>query len=317
MGEIQMNRDRETIYSEYPPVPNNMIMELTNACNHKCVFCGNHNQNRRVSVMDSQLAFSLIDQAYDLGVREIGFYLGGEPFLSPILRDCIWHSYRKTDGEKKMDYIYITTNGALATPERVKELVEAGLSSIKFSVNGATRESYRSVHGRDDFEKVYNNIRDINKAITDGEYELGRYISFIKCKQNALDVDLMHQLFDKLVDHVYIWDVEPKNGGYNYDSSSFALPGQTNKGNMTWPCEMIFNRLHVTSQGYLDACCIDYDNTLVVTDLRKMSLKDAWTCDVMRGLRRRHLNKERCSDRCWSCISGTDYENIRPINSQL
>ena len=29
------------------------------------------------------------------------------------------------------------------------------------------------------------------------------------------------------------------------------------------PCEMLWNRLHLTADGYLTACCVDYENDLV------------------------------------------------------
>ena len=52
--------------------------------------------------------------------------------------------------------VYITTNGALANIEKVTKCIDAGLDSIKFSINASNREEYKTVHGYDDFDKVIN-----------------------------------------------------------------------------------------------------------------------------------------------------------------
>ena len=57
--------------------------------------------------------------------------------------------------------VYITTNGALANIDKVIKCIEAGLDSIKFSINAGTKESYKLIHGQDDFEKVFNNLNAI------------------------------------------------------------------------------------------------------------------------------------------------------------
>ena len=67
--------------------------------------------------------------------------------------------YRKSQKTR----IYITTNGALAQPDRIRYLAELGLNSIKYSVNASTRETYKKIHGKDDFETVRNNIIELCK----------------------------------------------------------------------------------------------------------------------------------------------------------
>lgn len=48
----------------------------------------------------------------------------------------------------------MTTNGSLATPSVLSEIFEAGLDSIKFSINAGTAENYEKVHGATGFEKA-------------------------------------------------------------------------------------------------------------------------------------------------------------------
>lgn len=139
----ELHIDRKISFVERPPFPENMLIELTNACNHKCVFCGYNDMTRCRCFADKEFTLNIIKQAYDEGVREIGFYAIGEPFLSKDLEEYV--AYAKQQG---FSYIYLTTNGALATLDRMKILIENGLSSIKFRLMQQVRKSMKKYTGK-------------------------------------------------------------------------------------------------------------------------------------------------------------------------
>ena len=141
-----------------PTFPRNILFELTNACNHACIFCYNRSMRRKRGQLNKQLYSRLIAEAYALGAREAGFATTGEAFASPDLFDCVAEA--KSIG---FEYTYLSTNGALLTEAKVEQLFACGLDSIKFSINAGNRESYRHIHGRDDFEHVVAIVRLIHK----------------------------------------------------------------------------------------------------------------------------------------------------------
>ena len=59
----------------------------------------------------------------------------------------------------------MTTNGAMADPEKMKKVLDAGLDSIRISINAVDREMYKVLHGKDDFEIVLENIRFMREYI--------------------------------------------------------------------------------------------------------------------------------------------------------
>ena len=151
--------DRDELYSLAPPFPkSNFLMELSNACNHACIFCAHQKMQRKVGKINKELAFDILQQAYDLGTREVGFYATGEPFLVPELPEYI----RKAK-EIGYTYVYLTSNGSLATPERIRAVIDAGLDSLKFSINAPERDLYKFIHGRDDFDTVMDHLKYLNQ----------------------------------------------------------------------------------------------------------------------------------------------------------
>lgn len=40
------------------------------------------------------------------------------------------------------------------------------------------------------------------------------------------------------------------------------------------PCGMLFNYLHITYEGYLNACCVDFDNMIAIADLKQVLIQE-------------------------------------------
>jgi len=81
-------------------------------------------------------------------------------------------------------------------------------------------------------------------------------------------------------------------------------------------CSLPFNRLHVTCEGYLTLCCVDYQNYLAVADLNKESLEAAWKNRFFVEMRRRHLEKELRGTLCGNCLENRG-DDIRPVRAEL
>lgn len=296
--------DRHAIFISTPPLPTNMLIELANICNHQCIFCNYKDMKRKKRICDKEFTKKIIREAYSEGVREIGFYMMGEPFVYQDLEEIV--SFSKETG---FSYIYLTSNGVLATPERLRKLIDAGLDSIKFSINAVTRETYKKIHGKDDFLTVKENLKWLRDYLDESGKELKTFISFIKCNCNREETGLLHEYFDKLVDKIYVFECINTGGRMTSlmetgVAEEFVSPSV--------PCSMVFNRLHVTVEGFLDACCSDADGMLVTADLHKMSLRDAWNSEAMVNLRLQHLSGKFGNNLCRNCIQNVDAE-IKPL----
>ena len=295
------------------PFPKNALVELTSNCNHACVFCTNPRMMRKAGKLDLGFFEKFIKDAVELGLEEVGFYTTGEPLMSKNLIDFI--DIAKSNSIK---YIYITTNGALAKLSVMKELINAGLNSVKFSINAGSKETYELIHGRNDFDKVLNNLKDLRNFIDSENKNVKLLSSFVVTRQSMHEIDKYKNTIGALVDDYIILGVKGQSGQslrqlkeLNCElTPEYPQLGQAN------PCSMLWNRVHLTQEGLLTLCCVDYENDLVYADLKKISLKKAWNNAIITQMRKRHVAQDLKGTLCHNCLYGKEehYSSIMKIN---
>ena len=279
-----------------PPLPNNMMVELSNACNHACVFCPNPHMERKKGRIDKGLLERIIAEAAANGVKEVGFYTTGDPFIHKGLAH-----FTAAAKQAGMEYVYISTNGALATPKRAEAVIDAGMDSIKFSINAGSRDTYRQIHGKDDWDKVVAHLRHMADYRKTRAPHLRLYITCVVTRPMEHEVDAIRDMFTPIVDEVWFDPCTP-----------LAWPDQSQHGNPGL-CHMPFNRLHVTYEGYLTLCCVDFQNYLAVADLNELPLMEAWHAPAFVDIRRRHIEDRLTGTLCGRCWRG-DPAPIEPLN---
>lgn len=279
-----------------PSFPRNIMFELTNSCNHNCIFCPNQKSTRKRGHINDELFKRLLHEAFLLGVTEVGLFITGEPFLSPKLDNYV--ALAKGIGYK---YIYITTNGSLATPERIKSVLDSGLDSIKFSINAGTQDTYIKIHGRNDFQKVINNLKFCSEYIKSNSLKVRVYVSYMYCDENINECNVLENTVRPYIDDIYFLKVDNRSD-IMLNSISDSIVKNDQKRLRERPCSIIFNRLHVTCEGYLTICCVDYQNYLVVADLNEVSIKDAWHNQWFTAIRKKHLDDNLEGTLCNNCI---------------
>lgn len=287
--------DRNELYCLEPPFPTtNFLLELSNACNHRCIFCAHQKMHRKIGKMRPEMVESVLRQAYDLGTREVGMYATGEPFIVPELPE-----YIKLAKDIGYTYVYLTSNGALATPERIRAVIDAGLDSIKFSINAPERKLYEFIHGRDDFDTVFENLTYLNQYRKESGRNYKIYITGILTRYTEHTREDYFKVFDGLADQIVFKDVY-NQGGYMPEIDH--LLKCTYDTEQTRRCNLPFDALCVTCEGYLSVENADFENMLIVADLNKVSLKDGWYGEKMKEVRERFINDSLEGTLCYGCV---------------
>lgn len=83
----KFSQDRLSDIGLNPERPKSLVVEVTSACNHECVFCSYHSKyapsNVKNKFIDEKLLEDIIIEAGNSGIgyEEIGFFVSGEPLL--------------------------------------------------------------------------------------------------------------------------------------------------------------------------------------------------------------------------------------------
>lgn len=145
-------------------VPVTMEIDLTNVCSHRCPLC----VGRRVADSAGEQLFAVagngeqmpgaraadyIGQMAAAGVRGLIFTGGGEPTTHPDLEPLVGLA-----AGAGLD-VGLITHGGLLHKRDVKALV-ASCAWIRVSVDAATEEEFREVHGRGaaEWRRVWDNV---------------------------------------------------------------------------------------------------------------------------------------------------------------
>ena len=82
--------------------------------------------------------------------RKISFHGMGEPLICKDLVEYVQCAKKCGD-----QYIYLDSNGVLATPEVINPILDVGLDSLKFSIHASTKETYYKITNSIHFDKVH------------------------------------------------------------------------------------------------------------------------------------------------------------------
>jgi radical SAM protein with 4Fe4S-binding SPASM domain len=302
------------IFKDNPPFPRELTIDINNRCNHKCYFCANTKIDKFAS-LETDIIYDLMRQGVENGSTDLALQATGDPFMDKRLVKLV-------DKAKELgyQYVYLNTNGALATPNIANAVADAGLDSIKFSISAANREDYKVVHGYDDFDKVIANLKSLYEYRNNNDINLGIYVSCVVNAKGHIDNNDFKNLVSQYCDHFDYRELSNQGGSMmelndteyiNADNILGSLKLEEQTGQCVYP----FNRIVVNPYGYVVTCTADFYNKLAVGDVRKHSLLELWNGDVYKYLREKHLSNKLSGIYCDRCLNNSDSNVLSLIDS--
>jgi MoaA/NifB/PqqE/SkfB family radical SAM enzyme len=294
-----------------PPAPRSVKIEISPRCNYRCGFCALRAREVQPKWdMDFELFKRMTRDMRDAGVEEIGVFYLGESFMNPrLLVDCIRYLKR----EISMPYVFLTSNASMAFSEAVQACMEAGLDSLKWSVNAADEAQFKNIMGVAGrlFYRALDNIQSAWETRWRGRYATGLYASSIRYDGEQLE-KMEHLLSAQVrpyVDQHYWLPL--------YSMGAFATlreeqlgyrPSAGNQGRIgalrePLPCWSTFTEGHVTAEGKLSACCFDATAHWTMGDLNTTPFMEAWNAPAFVKLRQAHLARDVRGTVCENCMA--------------
>jgi len=239
------------------------------------------------------------------GVEELGVFYIGESFTCKWLPDAIREA--KSVG---FPYVFLTTNGSAATPERVKSCMDAGLDSLKFSINFADDSQFTDVAQVSPslYHKAISNLKAARLVRDEGGYKCGLYASSIAFdgeqgeKMRAIVEDIKPYVDEFYWLPLYGMSGASKEHGFQPKPGN---PGRLGAMREPLPCWAVFTEGHITADGKLAACCFGsgLDGGLMMADLNEVSFMEGWNSLRYQELRKAHLSKDVRGTACEGCMA--------------
>lgn len=273
--------------------PKSVKIELTGRCNYRCGFCAlREREEQPHHDMPFDFFRRIVTEMKAAGVQEIGVFYLGESFMAP---DLLVKAIRFVK-DVGIPYCFLTSNASLATPDRVRACMDAGLDSLKWSVNAADPEQFEQVMDVKPklFHRALANIKAARAVRDGGGYSCGLYASSIRYDgEQQVRMEAMVQEVLPYVDQHYwlplysmgaVAEERERELGYRPTAGNQGRLGALRP---PLPCWSAFTEGHVTSLGNLSACCFDADSRWTMGDLNRVSFMEAWNSPGSRNSGRR------------------------------
>lgn len=144
--------------TETPAYPRHLYVTVTEACNLRCRHCITDAPARTREGRARELRpWALEALREPLALAEyVAFTHGGEALTSRMLPEVLRAAQRRTGPAPQ---IHLVSNGMLLTGDRVRELIDLGLTSLMVSVDGATPATNDAIRVGSSLATVLDNLR--------------------------------------------------------------------------------------------------------------------------------------------------------------
>jgi radical SAM protein with 4Fe4S-binding SPASM domain len=231
----------------------------------------------------------------------------GEPLMNKNIAEMVRIAKEANVAER----IEIISNGRLLSPRMADGLIEAGLDTLRISLQGLSSRKYQDIAGvKVDFDEFYENVRYFyqHKKATD---------LFVKIMDVALDEGEEQAFYDRFrdcSDRMYVERMLPAYAGVNItDGMQVDYDRYGRKIVHRNVCPLAFYMLGVFPEGDVEPCDTIY-KPIVLGNVNSERLIDMWNGPKLRQFWRQHLEGQRRDNpKCATCNAPDDVSHPEDI----
>jgi MoaA/NifB/PqqE/SkfB family radical SAM enzyme len=271
------------------PIPLREVrIETTNRCTYSCLFCPRdrmHRSKGTMTVEDLLFAAERIEEYTGRFFGQVHLSGYGEPLLDNDLPAKIAAIAGKwPDCEPFIS----TTLGINVGMSWLRNMCESGLKTIEVSMYGHNPAAYREITGRDTFSLSKDNLRSLVAISATLPEPLHIVVkTHMDGVAEFIDSDPYEGLDELVAEFGTEW-VEYLNdrGLHNYGKARCYRPAKTTACSILGGCRASI--LQVTWDLKVIPCCFDFDASMILGDLRELSLHSILHGEVLDRLRQAH-----------------------------
>ena len=270
-------------FQQFPPKA--IKLEVSSFCNFKCKMCYNKNLKAREFLTPANFKIAL-ENILDIGVKQVGVLFLGESTLNDNLPDYI--QQLKDAG---IPYVFLTTNGLYVKDRLMKALFDAGLDSLKWSINYYSPESFSAETQQQQvqFFQILENMKNAKTYRDLHARHTKLYMStVIDCYDNYSKFNELTKDLSLYVDETVV-NLKTNQGGLLDNDICTNLKCGT-------PCPRLFNNMYIRSNLDVMCCCNGFTVDFKIGSLKDNTLKELWNCKKLQHLRQCHIDQKFDND---------------------
>lgn len=284
------------------------VIEINGGCNYSCQMCPQNTPGRSkgfLKKMPLNDFESYVKQCVEAGASVINLEGSGEPTLNRDLPEYI--KVVKMYGAKA----FMFTNGRLLFGKFMKDVVDAGIDFIRFSVIGYDEQTYRQWMNSTYFNSVIRNIKEIKEYINHSKSVCDVATYHLILNNHNIDYEVAQYL--KIVNQVgiktEIWKMHNWSGVYE---PTYGRKGLKKTCGRPFSPDIVIRAGGLGGNtGAVHPCCqvLGRDEEAVLGHLSEQSLEHIWYAKPYEELREAHRSGNY-PDYCKGCDFLIDDPNV-------
>ena len=267
------------------------LLEVASACNIKCPFCFQSDPTfttkEFMGVIDTNLAFKILDEVDQMKIRGLTIASRGEPLLCKDLGKIL--SYIST--KENILEVKLNTNAKRLTKEKLEMLINSPVNILVISTDHYQRELYEKYRHGSNYDNFIDNISRINpmRILFNRERTLYTRASGVAVDKK-MDLKDYDNFYSNYFDESGTTKMSARWDTYNNDIYEEDIR----------PCGIPFERLYIWYDGVTNPCDSDYKSYLSPGNVKELSIRKCWENlsnlreSMLAGKRQENTPCDRC-----------------------
>lgn len=310
--------DRTKLAKGIPlPTPFSLFVFPTTYCNFKCIYCGHSLGHTKMKEKYDFVPQHMSMETYKMVVEQVKQFPGKIKMLSltgqgePLINKEIPLMVKMAKEADIADRIEIITNASLLTNEMADALIDAGLDTLRISVQGLSSEKYKNICGVNvNFERFMDNIRYFYAHKKNTKL----FVKIMDVSLSEGEEEKFYRLFSNCTDRMYVEKMLPAYEGVDLTKDmSVDYDRYGRKHTKRKVCPLPFYMLGIFPNGDVEPCDTIY-KPIVLGNVHQDSLLQMWNGERLKEFWEMQLEGNRyINSKCAACCAPDDVSHPEDI----
>ena len=291
--------------------PRVIQIQTNNLCNGSCLMCPvSREKIRNPGKMSDELFERIVKEIVENRAEDafVLLYLQNEPLTDNSIFEKFKLIKKLSNGKIETGFV---TNGTLLTGEKIKELCEAEVDDVFFSIDASTEKTYNKIRRGLNYNKVLENIESLRIS----NCKTRVIAEFAWQKDNYSELNDFKKIWENKGIKTFIQTVNNRAGTVsNFEDIRLTHKDFSFRKKFTTILELIItggcwelvDHINILYNGDVIMCCNDYERRIILGNVKTNSIREIWNGEKYQ------LVREAIFDRDFERIPGcSDCSSIK------